>query len=482
MRAQITGMSKIPSIVLFLISLCQIMNAGDGLPQENVSFQETLMAKVEPGAGDFAFSPDGRAVAYRQDISGKQAIVWGGKMGEPFDRISDITVSPDGKTVAYIGVKGDRWHGVVGEIKGEGYDHVWKPVFSKNGKGSYYKAFLGDKKRIVFNSRPGELFDDTGDVALSADGTTCVYSGTLFDPQTYMPVRYVMVNEKKSGPLYDVIGPVMNADGSQMAYIVRANMMDGTSAGSTIVLNDKKIEPVGDPLRLKFTPDGKQLAYLIRQGGAYSIVVGDKVFEAPGFNEGHEFAVSPDSSTVAYGAQTNPYEDKAESGWRIVVGGKKGPVFDMVGEPVFSPDGTLVAYPAEKGGNSFVMVGDQKGEEFNHIKNLTFSPAGNHVAYYARSGDNDLLVLDGKKGPAFLTLNDPFVWSPDGRAVAYKSQESGKYFIMAGDKRSEPLQSVWPPVFSSDGKKVAFGAEKDVTDPKTYQTTYELWWKVMDVP
>ncbi|MCL5124721.1 MAG: hypothetical protein M1511_09545 [Deltaproteobacteria bacterium] len=67
-------------------------------------------------------------------------------------------------------------------------------------------------------------------------------------------------------------------------------------------------------------------------------------------------------------------------------------------------------------------------ESFDMIWDPVFSPDGLHVAAKAARGSDYLMVIDGKifqKG--FDNLGDP-VFSPDGSKLLTKTVEDGRYF------------------------------------------------------
>lgn len=54
--------------------------------------------------------------------------------------------------------------------------------------------------------------------------------------------------------------------------------------------------------------------------------------------------------------------------------------------PVMSPDGSKLAYVAEKDGMEFVVCGTSRSDPFDQIVAPVFSPDGKKIAFGARKG------------------------------------------------------------------------------------------------
>jgi Tol biopolymer transport system component len=121
-------------------------------------------------------------------------------------------------------------------------------------------------------------------------------------------------------------------------------------------------------------------------------------------------------------------------------------------EPAFSPDSSRIAFRSERNGGGVFVVPAQGGEVRHlaeHGRNPRFSPDGNWVAYWVGSAGGDLLP-----------------------------PSAGKIFLVpAAGGTLRPFQSAFPsavnPVWSADGKYILFEA---MLEPDTATDRKADWW------
>ncbi|MBN1429234.1 MAG: PD40 domain-containing protein [Anaerolineae bacterium] len=165
---------------------------------------------------------------------------------------------------------------------------------------------------------------------------------------------------------------------------------------------------------------------------------------------------SPDGTQIAFGTMR-------QGDWDIYImnsdGNEQrplvsGPNYD--GGTVWSPDGSRIAFFSDRNAQRNIYVIDVDGSNLTqlttgpgHLQDLVWSPDGTHIAYvvWDENGIGDVVVMnaDGSE-PVLLTdhsapSHSP-AWSPDGTRIAYVSGQSEQMNIYVADMQnlSEPIR------------------------------------------
>ena len=189
--------------------------------------------------------------------------------------------------------------------------------------------------------------------------------------------RECIAIDGRRGEEFDRVGPpALSRDGRHVAY--RAQQGD-----RCFVVVDGRRGPDGefmsDPA---ISADGRGVAYGEKRAGQWSLVVGARrtpIEEQPTY-----VFLSADGRSVGY--RHFEREGGGGSRARVVVDGKPGEAFSMVGLPVFSPDGRTVAYAADDGERQYIVIGCLKVEVSGRAGDPVFSPDGRTLGYGARVG------------------------------------------------------------------------------------------------
>ena len=317
-----------------------------------VAFAERLLATIpgqfkKPARGWWiVFNPDGTRVAYAAKEGGKEFLVVENQPGPSFTYVGTPVFSPDGATVAYTAVKFSRLKGaqgyvVVGDRRAlaqeDGTVHLdWSPKFSADGSRVTYDSKQGSKRSaatITSDSAVQKIEEDGKEINLVVGTPGPESEGVVWSTayrgggKANAIVDGTYQERKRIHVAGDEVGPRFVA--------VREILFGGGLTTIEYVAPER-------PRPTVRSPDGTREARGIKRGKKYAIVVGQK--QGPEFDDVGEPVFSPDGSQVAYWAWNN----KAKK-YFIVVGEQIGTAFDDVGDPVFSPDGRKVAFGALQG-------------------------------------------------------------------------------------------------------------------------------------
>ena len=119
----------------------------------------------------------------------------------------------------------------------------------------------------------------------------------------------------------------------------------------------------------------------------------------------------------------------------VVLDGDPGPAYDEVGEPIFSPDGQHLLYPAKREKKWVVVVdgeeqrpemkeiwlGDLRLDDWDLVSGLPSAHFHHEVGpiYVGRVNKGWSLIISGTAGPEFDAVSWPVFWGGDERHHAY---------------------------------------------------------------
>ncbi|MBI2901420.1 MAG: PD40 domain-containing protein [Planctomycetes bacterium] len=266
---------------------------GDSRSKDFATIERLVL---HPNGKTFAFQ------AYEKEGDRRKGfVVVEDKKGESFDFVSGLRFSPDGAAVAYLGIKDygpnyKLYYVVTGDKKYGDYKEAYPPVFSPDGKRVAYAALDGWGSWRIFvdgesNAGAG-LFQNAIGPTFSADGKVMAYAGLEGDGW------HVHVGEKKGEAYAGVDWPVLNRDGSLVAYGITTR-----SYNQHMVVGERKGREFKSVWGPTFDPGGTKVAYVAgkeARGGSY-VVLGDRL-EGPFDNVG-ELVFRADGKKLAFGAR-----------------------------------------------------------------------------------------------------------------------------------------------------------------------------------
>jgi hypothetical protein len=393
------------------------------------------------------FSPNSQHVAYVARRNQKGVMVLDGKeVGPECDQIADGTFHPDSERVAYFCQRNKQWNLILGEAEGPPLDDlkIWLSsphpgiVFSPDGKRAAY-AGIREKRFVVLldGEEVASGYDYAGAPLFSADSQHFLFVGVKVE--TSLSKQTLGIPPRAAGTIV--------LDGREIAIYRSQELASrawGLSPTTYQVVTPAAIQThlagVNPP---QFLPDGK-LVYAARRGENDVVVMrGDEVGPQH-VNVVNGPAVSPDGKRIAYFTL-------ARGSLVEVVDGKPGREYpartltrvSFVGDIVFSPDGTRLAYEFGRHGARpawqvlfralrRVVLDGEEGKEYDALAltNLTFSPASRRFAYEVHDAGRQLrslIVLDGLEGKSYEAVFSNSLRFTDEDTVVYVAREGRRY-------------------------------------------------------
>ena len=457
-----------------------------------------------------AISPDGKFLAYTEDISGNEQKVMvkdmvGGQVLEVFRgrNCGGIRWSPDGSEVSFFTLENDgiwatriapRLGGRSRRLGAAEGPSAWSPDGSRLVQWS-------DEKRLLFftNKTTGESSSISlgksfppyvGDLDWSPSGTFILL--TMYDDNERCSIWTVTVDGSRQNKIVDDpknhLGVARWSPRADAVYYVhRTERTPDIWKIPVSPITGKPTKPPslileGHLIGVSFTltNDGKNLAYtrgtqfsnlwlVSLEGSGESkkvdikqLTTGTLTTMVPSF--------SSDGKLIAFARGKNTLDI-------YVMPAEGGPAqqltfMDSRNEgPVWSPDGKEICFFSDQGGTARiwkVSAAGGKPSPFERANGLwpAWDP-GPKIIYQTPSGTN-LMVLDPATGEAIPFLKEDSAgsmtwpaWSPDGRRIAVrwtKGPETGDgTWVLSLDGSSEVLLrkgTVTPVNWSADGKRV----------------------------
>ena len=420
-------------IVLGLTGWAGALNSPQGVASLAVAATEELIAEKNAGTPvddqEDVGSLDHRRVAWRAPQGKNWTVMLNGDFqAAEFNEVRYLTFSRDSQHLAFA-ARRDKSRLVVLDAKesAQRFDEVGRPVFNKDGARIAYAAKRDKKWMIAIgNEPPTASYDDVGLPVFSEDGAHLTYPAKRAGKWT------AVVDGEARGPQFDEISYLMfSPDGRQVAYA-------GRRGGKWMGVLDGKEGPLFDILGgLAFSSDNRRFAYA---GADVHRSLGSQTAQGRAIVDG-------ESSPLFNGKQMGSLKRSMLTGTNVaIVEGLFGQLscdIHGVTAPVFSPDGTRVAYAVHRDQNdAAVIVDGQQGPRFSSIvAGPVFSADSRHVAYVVSDDDRKMLIVDGERvGPASSAGTDfvtALTFAPDNRTVGYVGVTGGNWHELGLTRRAK---------------------------------------------
>ena len=273
---------------------------------------------------------------------------------------------------------------------------------------------------------------------------------------------YIVGTNNKVDGIYDAVtrGPLINDNGKLAGFVGKKGKTFMT------VINGKVVGTGAGVTSLAFSPDGRKWVYTHSTAeSAYANVNGR---HSQNYAMVGQAVFAPKGSLLAYQvntlAGTDGITNQTAFRHRMVIGGRGEQHFERVGgDPVFSPDGKKAAYRAQNHSVWYVVLRGQKSRGWEEVDHLIWSPDSRHLMYRAHDGRQNkyYIVEDGVKSPPYDTVGPP-QYHPKSKVKVYAVKHDGRAYISIDGREiigeGYKWDTVADPTYSKNGEILSYRA------------------------
>lgn len=263
---------------------------------------------------------------------------------------------------------------------------------------------------------------------------------------------------------------------SKSSFYTVSSYQYTASSSSTFVLNGKTADTSYDNIHeFAVSPDGKRIAFIAERDDKQFVVL-DNV-EGKTYDGVKHLKFSADSRHIAYMAAEGKYfqPDSPYSGdymaktMLIVVDTSEhkryqGTYIDTspltMYDPVFSKDGSKIAYTALLKNKEIIILDEQELAAYEGQKDPTFIGNTYDLAYLASKGEKKYLIVAGQEKAIDNYVLDSsghyYFLGKDSTQIAYQLFDNNRFSLIINDTQYASSGAVGDLVFSNSGQYVAY--------------------------
>ncbi|HVS31585.1 MAG TPA: protein kinase [Thermoanaerobaculia bacterium] len=420
-------------------------------------------------AENVVFSPDSRWIAFMSGGKLKKVSVDGGRPVE----LCELSGGGGGAHWAGSTIYfNDAFSNGIWSVPAEGGEKMFlfRQDPAKQEGALLFPQLLPDGKHLLYSIWRGGSFDD-GDIAVrsleSGEQKIILRGGSH---ARFLPTGHLVYG--RGGALLAVPFDPKRLEATGAPVIVLDDVATGTTGGEAQV-------SFSDRGTILFARGGaltevRDLVWVTRDGEATPVVATRRNYADP--------KLSPDGRLIAVTIETAQFDTWVLDIERDSVNRLSFGADDV--EPVWSPDGSQVAWTSSRTGahQIFVRPADGSGDERQLTKGdfltqvTSWSPDGKTLIYRRRDPNSTRADIwmrsvdeDGEGKPVLVSRFDKrAVLSRDGRWMAVVSDESGRAEIYVtpfpgpGPKVKVSIDGGASPVWSRDGREIYYRQEQKI--------------------
>lgn len=291
------------------------------------------------------------------------------------------------------------------------------------------------------------LLTDTLTVSADSASVACLYR---FGPE--LDNEGIMVNAKHLVTITQATQPTFTPDSKSVASVVN-------SGGWKLYRDGKLLDGFEPVTPVRFSPDSQRAVYVARDEARRFVVEGELAHPYTDGGQWDRMVFTPDSTVLAYPASMAGL-------WHMMVNGDPGPAWDRIASPIITARrGPYACYVALKHGRYHVADRHTPGPGFRLIETPpVVSADGGVIAYWAMGDDHCWRVYRNHKPVKGYDADRPgqLVMSADGQTLAAILKRGDSWLVVCNGKPGDAFAAIGKDslTLSPEAKRLACAVQK----------------------